>query len=87
MWDNIFTADSGRHWYRVDGASVKKSESLRRKHWLPTCRNWLAYAPHSNLPLVYERSNSNLKFQRLFKTAEAAMKILDKEYRVRQKAD
>lgn len=74
-----------QRWERDDGAVVKIDETVQcntSRPWLPNYRGWKAWGPgpeQSNY-LGFCRRNSRLNIPRKFKTAEAAMAAVDKEY-------
>jgi len=79
-WKTYHSEEVGHHWLRSDCAVVRKSEGYSSKFWLPNFRAFLAYAPGEDFALSNRRKNSQLKFVRYFKTAENAMKALDREF-------
>ena len=65
---------------RSDGATVYKSIGTPdARPWLPNHRNWIATLA-DGIPLVFERKNTWMRVRRYYKSAENAMKFLDKNY-------
>src|SRR3990172_5523784 len=68
-------------WDRPDGAAVIYSKDW---YWAnpanPRHRGWTAYAPDDEQPLTFRRRTSKRKHARRWKTAEAAMEAVDREF-------
>jgi len=68
-------------WDRPDGAAVIYSKDW---YWAnpanPRHRGWTAYAPDDEQPLTFRRRTSKRKHARRWKTAEAAMGAVDREF-------
>lgn len=76
----------GRRTWRSDDNAVVKIDSTTEcstsRPWLPNYRGWMAFVPGDSEfeKLTFERRNSRFKVVRKFKTAQAAMAAIDKEY-------
>lgn len=72
-------------WERDDGCVVKidrTTECFTGRPWLPNYRGWMAYGPGDDEHnyLGFTRKRSPFIIPRKFKTPEAAMAAVDREY-------
>lgn len=74
-------------WESDDGAVVRidhTTECSTSCPWLPNYRGWMAFKPGPmdvvGTQLVFARRNTWMKVTRKWKTAEAAMAVVDEEY-------
>jgi hypothetical protein len=72
-------------WDRNDGACVKENLHSPYPNPLdPNCRLWCAYAPDGEYAISYGRRNTWMRIPRRWKTAEAAMQVIDREYPIKE---
>lgn len=81
MWKKIHD----KRWERDDNAVVKydhTTECNTSRPWLKGHRGYIAYGPgeEEHNYLGHRRKDSRFYIPRKFKTPEAAMKVVDKEY-------
>lgn len=84
----------GDRWDRTDGACVRIDHSVEcstSKPWLPNYRGWKAWGPGDHDLLAFKRRSTRLRRSRFriarkFKTAASAMKAVDAEYPLNDKA-
>lgn len=78
-----WTQKSDSRWERADGAVVRDvgASSPESKPWLPGHRGWMAFGPgpdeHNYLSMPFGK---RFRGPRKWKTAEAAMRAVDREF-------
>ena len=82
MWTQV----NENKWTRPDNAVVKYREDdnyMYAKPWLKGHRGWVAYSPSDEFPLSY-KNKRGFKINLKFKTAQNAMKRIDKLFPIKQ---
>jgi hypothetical protein len=76
----VWREKNWRRWERSDGAVVQWDQrSPHVRPWLPAARMWTAWEPDPSDNYL-KMTNGRLSWPRRFKTAQAAMRAVDKEF-------
>jgi len=75
-----WTQKTRDRWERHDGAVVKRStDEYYAQPWLAGHRGWIAFEPNPSTNYL-RMSNGRVGWPRRWKTPEAAMRAVDREY-------